>query len=61
MGYCRLYEKDLRDVSEHEQENCYVDAGLECERCQDLVIGDERNGSIYSRPEETGFEEIPDG
>ena len=41
MGYCRWYEKDLRDVSEHEQEKCYADAGLECERCQELVIGDE--------------------
>ena len=41
MGYCRWYEKDLRDVSEHEQEKCYVDAGLECTRCQELVIGEE--------------------
>ena len=39
MDYASWYEKDLRDVSEHEK--CYADAGLECERCKELVRGEE--------------------
>lgn len=35
-GYCMWYEKNLRDISEHEKEKCYTEAGLECLSCLEI-------------------------
>lgn len=34
-GYCRWYDKDLRDVTEHEQEECEKN-GQDCRDCPEL-------------------------
>lgn len=35
-GFCRWYDKNLRDVSEHEQEKCYIETGQECINCPEV-------------------------
>lgn len=38
MGaFCRWYEKDMKDLSEHEQEQC-AENGQDCSECPDLII-----------------------
>ncbi len=44
-AYCRWYDKTLKDVAEHEQEQCYMN-GKQCMDCDDLIsanIGIEEN------------------
>lgn len=36
-GFCEWYGKNIKDVSEHEQQQC-EEMGLECFECQDLVV-----------------------
>ena len=40
-GYCRWWDKDLRDVTEHEQQCCEED-GQDCCDCPDLEIKKDR-------------------
>ena len=35
--YCRWYDKELRDVAEHEQEHC-SENGQDCTDCQYLEV-----------------------
>ena len=38
MGaYCRWYDKEMRDVTEHEQEQC-AENGQDCSNCPDVVL-----------------------
>jgi hypothetical protein len=41
---CRWYGKELKDVTEHEQERCYEQAGRECLNCEELVTKDNEEG-----------------
>ena len=36
-GFCRWYEKDMEDITEHEQEQC-EENGQDCRECPDLMI-----------------------
>lgn len=36
-AYCRWHEKPLREVAEHEQEQCYKN-GMYCDGCDNLVV-----------------------
>ena len=36
-GFCRWYEKDVEDITEHEQEQC-EENGQDCRECPDLMI-----------------------
>ena len=40
-GFCRWWDKDLKDVMEHEQE-CCEENDQDCCDCPDLVIKEER-------------------
>lgn len=45
MGaFCRWYEKDMKDLSEHEQEQC-AENGQDCNECPDLIIKDKEEDS----------------
>lgn len=45
MGaFCRWYKKDMKDLSEHEQEQC-AENGQECCECSDLIIKDKEKDS----------------
>lgn len=45
MGaFCRWYEKDVKDLSEHEQEQC-AENGQDCCECPDLIIKDKEEDS----------------
>ena len=45
MGaFCRWYEKDMKDLSEHEQEQC-AENGQDCKECPDLIIKDKEEDS----------------
>lgn len=35
--YCKWYDKQLEDVTEHEQEQC-KENGQDCEECPDKII-----------------------
>jgi hypothetical protein len=39
---CRWYKKELKDVTENEQEKCYEQAGRTCLDCGELVSSSER-------------------
>ena len=43
-GYCRWWNKNLEDVTEHEQERC-EENGQDCGECPDLVIEKERENA----------------
>lgn len=36
--FCEWWNKELKDVFEHEQERCYEEAGLECAKCEYLKV-----------------------
>lgn len=36
-GFYRWYEKDMEDITEHEQEQC-EENGQDCRECPDLMI-----------------------
>lgn len=36
MAFCRWYDKQFEDVSEHEQEQC-EENGQDCRTCPDLI------------------------
>ena len=36
-SFCRWYEKDMEDITEHEQEQC-EENGQDCRECPDLMI-----------------------
>lgn len=36
-GYCRWYDKDMKELTEHEQEKCKENR-QDCCECPDLVI-----------------------
>ena len=36
-AYCRWYEKPMRELAEHEQEQC-AENGQKCEDCPDLIL-----------------------
>ena len=45
MGaFCRWYEKDMKDLSEHEQEQC-AENGQDCKECPDLIIKNKEEDS----------------
>lgn len=43
-AFCRWYEKDMKDLSEHEQEQC-KENGQDCSECTDLIIKDKEEES----------------
>lgn len=36
-AYCRWYEKEMRDVTEHERQQC-EENGQDCNECPDLCV-----------------------
>lgn len=38
-AFCRWYEKDMENLSEHEQELCKA-SGCDCCECTDLIVKD---------------------
>ena len=36
-AYCRWYEKPMRELAEHEQEQC-TENGQQCDKCPDLIL-----------------------
>lgn len=36
-AYCRWYGRFMRDLAEHQQEQC-EEYGQKCDNCQDLVV-----------------------
>lgn len=45
MAFCRWYEKQFEEVSEHEQEQC-EENGQDCRTCPDLITDSERAAVI---------------
>lgn len=41
MAYCRWYEKNMQDVTEHEQQQC-EENGQDCDGCPDLVASKDK-------------------
>lgn len=39
MAFCRWYDKQFEDVSEHEQEQC-EENGQDCRTCPDLICSE---------------------
>lgn len=52
---CRWYGKELKDVSQREQEKCYAEAGLECINCTELE-GKESESDINGRDQAAGWQ-----
>ena len=50
---CRWYGKELKDVSQREQEKCYAEAGLECINCAELE-GKESESDFNGRDQKAG-------
>jgi len=42
-AYCRWHQKTMRELTEHEQENCET-YGMKCEDCQDLIMREKPDG-----------------
>lgn len=40
-AYCRWYEKDMENLSEHEQQQC-EENGQNCCKCPDLIVKDKK-------------------
>ena len=45
-AYCRWYEKDMENLSEHEQQQC-EENGQNCCRCPDLIVKDKKEESEW--------------
>lgn len=48
-GFCRWYDKDMEDVTEHEQERCW-EKGQYCFECCDFVRKEQEKGEIQDVP-----------
>lgn len=47
MGaFCRWYEKDMENLSEHEQQQC-EENGQNCCKCPDLIVKDKKEESEW--------------
>ena len=44
--YCRWYEKDMENLSEHEQQQC-EENGQNCCKCPDLIVKDKKEESEW--------------
>lgn len=54
MGaFCRWYEKKIRDVQEHEQEQCAENGHDCCDECPDLIVE-----ISYYDPDENEMDEM---
>lgn len=47
-GFCRWYEKDMEDITEHEQEQC-EENGQDCRECPDLMIKEQEAAAPEKR------------
>lgn len=45
-AYCRWYEKNMENVTEHEQEQC-EEIGRDCKECEDRVDKENNVEKIY--------------
>lgn len=45
-AYCRWYEKDMENLSEHEQQQC-EENGQNCCKCPDLIVKDKKEESEW--------------
>lgn len=46
MAFCRWYDKQFEDVSEHEQEQC-EENGQDCRTCPDLIADSKQAAADY--------------
>ena len=42
-AYCRWYEKAMKNLTEHEQEQC-AENGQQCDGCPDLILKETGKG-----------------
>ena len=45
MAFCRWYDKQFEDVSEHEQEQC-EENGQDCRTCPDLIADSKQAAAV---------------
>lgn len=45
MAFCRWYDKQFEDVSEHEQEQC-EENGQDCRTCPDLIADNKQAAAV---------------
>lgn len=45
MAFCRWYDKQFENVSEHEQEQC-KENGQDCRTCSDLITDSEQAAAV---------------